>query len=273
MVQYIYILIFNLILAKYFKEIKNFSLIIITLSFTLFFSLRWGVGTDFYNYYTGFFRYGVLNIEVLLRKDSLFYFLVKILYMITNKNYVLYQFIVGFLIYFPLIYIYKKKSNSFENTIFFFQTLTIAFFPLNGVRQALAGSLGLVSIYFYTKSPNKLKSLIFFILAVSIHNSAIILLLIPILIKIKPNKKNIIKIIILFTILLIFFEKVYTLGINSFVIFGNQKMISDYGNLKNLRKGVNLLTILFQFFPIILYYIFYKKYISKKKYIYINSSI
>lgn len=120
---------------------------------------------------------------------------------------------------------FNTDSNLNYALAFFIYLVTFYFKSLNLVRQHLAISFILLFYTYYLKGKNK-TAIIFFIISVLFHSSAIIALLIPIILNItkKNNDFNKVSIVILFSTLLI-----SLFGFNW--IF---KLIIDLGFFKNI---------------------------------------
>lgn len=108
----------------------------------------------------------------------------------------------------------KKESKNILMTIFLFITLGFYQTSFNIVRACYATFMGYIAINKIEK--NKAKGLLLFVLAFLLHQSTIVLLLIPLLNKIKLKKKNIKYYLAL--IILLFISMDYILPLISMIL-------------------------------------------------------
>lgn len=105
---------------------------------------------------------------------------------ISNGSINFYLFIIGSLIFAPLIHIFRDESVDPNLSLYVYISLGLLYFNFSALRQSIAISLSYLSMYFINKS-FLLYSLVI-ILASTFHKSAIVLL--PLYIFYKRSKSN-----------------------------------------------------------------------------------
>lgn len=137
------------------------------LVFTLIIGLRDGVGIDFYSYRDAFLKGYDMD-----RMEIGFKLLIQILKWCCMPAQMLF-IVVAFLQVYTFTRFTKYYPNIYPWTFFFYFTTLFAFFSFNGLRQSLAFTILLWSVYFiYRRQP--IKYLILVLLAASIHRSALL---------------------------------------------------------------------------------------------------
>lgn len=186
----------------YFKFFKLLSIIV----FSFFICFRYNVGTDFFNY-MDFYDYCAkipLNEIFQYRMEPGAIVLYKISYLISsNPITIIYtmSFVIIIATYILLdkieTYYGEKLDSSLSLVCFLFLFLP---FCLNGMRQGIAILFGLISILEFIHEKKRL-SIVYLILAVLFHSSAVILL-VYLIFYLFNKKNNVNSCIILFSFIL-----------------------------------------------------------------------
>jgi hypothetical protein len=170
------------------KIISNILIIVSLMILTCLFGFRYYVGTDYKSYYELLTHYRYSNnilssasIEIGNR------LLIYLSFMFTNKY--LAFFLYGFVTMLPLYLANKEYDYKYLPLSIFIYNCTLLPFAFNGMRQAVAMSLLLLS-FVYLKNNKKRKSIITYILAFMFHTSAIIMLPYFIVLFIQNEKKE-----------------------------------------------------------------------------------
>jgi len=223
---------FLLIHRKYLQTNKLLSSYIIFIAFMFFWlisALRFEVGTDFYAYYNY-----ITNLEFVRIKNNEYgmMFLAELINLFTTEGQ--YLIILSSLIVFSLIFYTIVKYSSYpEISVILFFALGYYFTSLNIVRQYLA-----ISILFYASikylGKKDLIYLLFNLIAITFHFTAIMGFVIYILEKISKQDK-IIKytFVSLFILSMIFYENLISLLANSYYL--------DYQNTAYITEGANII--------------------------------
>ena len=100
---------------------------------------RWCNGTDFFNYYMGFYSSEDQNLDYIkINRDILFSLITYITRNFISDNFLVYNAILAVCTYAPVIVIMRKYSVDFKMTILLYIFSTAYFQPYNTVRQAIA---------------------------------------------------------------------------------------------------------------------------------------
>lgn len=161
------------------KYLLNFLFIV---SF-LFSCFRKGIGADFYSYYD--IQRGVYHSWSYVYFEKIhcvFYYIGKIF-----KYDYMYFVLSSCFIFFFLYLIMKNYKNQKYTIFFFFLATGFYFYSFNGIRQFMA-----LIVFLYAAKYINIKNKNYFILilfATCIHNSAIILFVVPLLLKVLKKMK------------------------------------------------------------------------------------
>jgi transmembrane protein EpsG len=190
---------------KGFKDL-NFTLksfwILAIISVPVFIStIRYGVGTDYYNYleiYTQINSLPTEKIWVIYGNEPLFFYLNKLAYIVFNSSVGLF-FLTSFIVHLFIILglDYYKKHISLPLALFIFYMILFNF-GLNGMRSAIAISIVFFSLrYIHIKKP--IHFFTWIIIATLFHNTAIICSVFYLLKSTKNEKRSQVKKILFYT--------------------------------------------------------------------------
>lgn len=143
--------------------------------FTCFIGLRYGVGTDYYNYSRGYYnRIGLSWKETFDLSDPSLYVLTKLGSYIWNDPVMM--FLLAALIFFSLYIscIYRFSENFFLSVVVFIISGTMLD-SCNGVRQSLAMAI-IFSGYGFLRDRKFVKYLLVILLASTFHSTAVIMI-------------------------------------------------------------------------------------------------
>ena len=103
------------------------------------YTFRWCNGTDFFNYYMGFYSSGDKNFDYIMEnRDILFSLLTYIMSNLISDNFLIYNAVLAIFTYAPVIVVMRKYSTDFKTTVLLY-IFSIAYFqPYNIVRQSIA---------------------------------------------------------------------------------------------------------------------------------------
>lgn len=161
------------------SKLKNILFLSLTCTFMLFiFTSRYGIGFDYFNYYTLFNQCKNLSfIDILTFKGPIepgFGLILKLISFITTDIVIMYL-ILGIIAFSTLgFYVYKFSPSPFIS-IYLFVTFGFMFGLMNLFRQYFAAIIFLFAIKFI-KEKKLLPFLLITILAASIHKSALLIL-------------------------------------------------------------------------------------------------
>ena len=223
------------------------------------YTLRWCNGTDYYNYYLDFQKMKYVKMDYILKhRDILFSLLTYYTYKLSNGNFIIYNMILGILIYVPVVLTLKKQSSNFLVTMLLYIFMTLYFTPFNTIRQGIACSICFYA-YNYINQHEYMKFVVMVLVASMFHSTALIL--IPILLFLNEEFfSNKIKLAILLSIFVfINLDSLWSYFIEFLNLIGQSKIASDYKDSLLDENGVNIYRVIVAFLPTVISYIFYNK--------------
>ncbi|BAX78636.1 hypothetical protein ALGA_0241 [Labilibaculum antarcticum] len=169
------------------------------LIYSLFWGLRYNVGTDFQSY-ENFFRSVKMNTSNIYKLEPGYHFLNEILAnldLTSTSIFIVTSFIVVYFLYKSV----STKSNLLPIVIFFYFTTSTVLFSQNGIRQSIALCILFIVIRFFVEK-KYIKSIILLILAFLFHKSVLIpAMLIPIFYRNIFSSRILVLIAMLFTLI------------------------------------------------------------------------
>lgn len=214
---------------------------------------RYKVGTDYANYKDIYYLVGLAD-KIELKGEFLFNAFVKLLTIITSNVQILF-FTTALITYILIFAALKKYSINLTLSSYFLITTFTYYATMNGIRQYMASALlfyGFKHIY----EGNFKKYLIYVLIAVSIHQSAFIMILVYFLARNRiDSKQNLIV-----TLCFIFAIVVYQPFVKVLSIFTQFTRFDNYIEVfKAADNGANILRILVAFMPVLVMFIFRKR--------------
>lgn len=246
----IYIIVLSIVLiwvffGKLLLNKKVFLLPVLLLSFFAG-SRHYTVGTDSFAYASGYLSN--------LNPDD-YSFRVEVEYGYQVINYIFLKFtheyfwfflFTSFIVVLSYLVFIKKYSTNYFLSVFTFITLGFYTFHFNTLRQGIAISLIVVSTFLYINN-KKIRSIIFLLLALSFHYSAIIMILFLFLTKIK-------KIRLEYKITLVFIASVFLSYDIISILAGVNDKYSNYEVLSE-KSGGYLTSTFYSIVAIIVYFL------------------
>lgn len=223
----------------------------------LFFGFRnYDVGTDTNSYYNIFMHIGKsFSFSTLFEYEFLYCLLNAICYSI-SKNFTLCLFIIGIIIYTNLVFSINRLSDNPIISFGLFLALGMYSQSFNLIRQYLAISFVMLSLYFLIKKNSNIKFLACVCIAFLFHKTAIICILFPLLKKIKFCYNSVAKLYCISVAIIIFFPSIVSL----FDAIMGTSYYTNYANItiENFNMGI-VLVIIIIIFAISFLLIFRKK--------------
>lgn len=258
-VNILLIMLYSLIELNLYKKNNNNNkakkaLFVLTF-FQMFFILTFRkhtLGADGEAYFNAFFRVKDISFQRIFdfnmgspihSFERGFIFLNKLISLFTN-NYTVYLGILSLLILLPIFVTIRNYSKLPIFSIFLYISLNFMHFSISGLRQALAFSIIFYACNFLIKRKN-FKFLVTVLIASSMHNSALIFLIVPLIIKIPINNLYVL---------------IYTTTFVTFFIFREQILhlltLLYYGSGRDAvnTESFNLLLVTTLLFYILLIY-------------------
>lgn len=230
----IYFFILSIFVKRNKTVIDLFALILLTF-ITFSFGLRYGVGTDYYNYEYDFYnRYSVVTLEYL------YYLLRYFIKVVFNEFYVL-TFVMMFITNL-FIYLGLKKRN--VNGVYLLLALMIYLSSVNLIFLNLMRQGVAVAIFFYASmyiDEKKFKKYLFYVIvAAGFHISSLALLPLYFIKSFKITKTK----YLLFVIVCYFFVYIdFSKSIINYLAMNVSRYYKYYNHEYILNSEVNLLSI------------------------------
>ena len=203
--------IYFLLKIKSLSNLENTLYYAICFYFIIFVGARYEVGGDWFVYLKNFNNIDVDNFSALITSRneigySLFSYLIKFF----GLNFFYFNLSLSIIVITSVFYFVKKNINPFFGLIIIYP-LFIVVFSMGFVRQAIACSLILISIY-NLENKKIFRYYFFVLLAASFHISALLFIIIHSIIKIsnlKFNLKEALQALIIILIMIIIFYFAY----------------------------------------------------------------
>ncbi|WP_338587934.1 EpsG family protein [Clostridium baratii] len=202
------------------KKINFFDYVLL-LFLILVCGLRENVGTD-YNLYK--FYYSNIN------QNSRFELGFKDMIIFSNNlglSYNTFLLIVSAITMCLFYFLIKKYSRKPASSIFYFVVLGYYAYSFNIIRQMLAISISLFGIK-YIKEKKFIRYLVVILIASIFHSTALIMIPVYFLLKLKNNIKNNVIIIFLCGIMPFLYTKIFTFIVTNFKQYNSYATINDF---------------------------------------------
>lgn len=243
-------------------EEKNNQNLAIVLFFLIYFILlalrRSDVGVDINGYLGHFERssnYGLLEYLSLYSNEYAFYLLNKLISWVTTNEQIYLTIMAGITV-FPLMYLYRKESESPMLTLSFFLILPVFTMFFSGLRQSIAIAI-IVPAYYMVKARKPIKFVLLVLIASLFHQSALVALLLYPVYHIKWSRKMLIWIIPLMAILYVFNAQIYVLLVS---FWGEE--YSSYGEAT--ETGAFMMLLLFLLCLVFSYFLLEDEYADEE---------
>ncbi len=234
------------------------SVAVIFCIFCFLYAFRWRVGTDFMGYYYSYNIYGQSSIKELIgERDWGFSVLSAAVYHLSNGNFQLYNLVLAIITYAPIMYVYRRYSGDFCLTVFLYMTTLACFWPYNGVRQSLAGSI-CFGAFSYLCNKKYLKYVVCILIASVCHSTALIMFPLMFFLLMKPWNRAMLLVTTGILLSILFLGNLWGYVIGLLDVLGQEKMVSDYGNTIISSNGVNSLRIIVALLPVLLSFMLHK---------------
>lgn len=240
-------IVFNLVIANFIDKEKNNKLTICVF-FSLFFlllALRSDeIGVDLVNYKYYFNTLKNAAWENIFSKTDIepgFVIFCKI-FIDLGVNFQMFLVVVAAFELIPIMLLYKNETLDSLLEILLFLNIGIFSMFFSGLRQSIAISLGTVA-YRCLKKQGVVSTILFFLvvlIAISMHKSAFILLLMPFLYYPKFTKKSLFFILPILFIIFVFKRQIF-----NFILKLLPKDYAEYGLSDTHSYGMLILYILF----------------------------
>jgi len=233
------------------KKRETYNIVTLFYIFLLFFACtRFGIGTDYFNYYRIFTRLpDSFNNLSLLKLTSYgvepgFSFLI-ILFKSLNLSYVQFIALCSFIPLTLIFYTIQKYSINKTVSLFIFFANYYAVYIENLIRQGIAMSIFICAVLYLISTKKIINFLILILIGVTFHFSLIIALIVPVILKFNKklflNKYSVILLsIIAFVAGIVFFRSIASIipRVNPYVSWGSN-------NSAIIIRTLNIILILY----------------------------
>ena len=244
--------------------------------FTFFYAARWYVGTDFGAYLLIFnTRLGVSLRDIVGTRDWGFYLLTAIIGNYIVTDFFLYSVIMGAIIYSLVIFTYRKYTTDFLMTCALYVSMCLYTAAFNGTRQTFAAAILFAGFPLLFERKKWWRYAVVIAIAFTFHSTALMVAPFFIFCKLKPWKKPFIFICAFLVLLIAILPGLWTTIIDALDSIGQDKLAEDYGDITQLRAGVNVLRILVAAFPVVISFVYYPNLARENKHIdfFINMAV
>lgn len=227
-------------LKDYKQIISNILCVLAILIATLVAGLRYGVGTDFFNYqdrFNHYIEYPNINIK---RSNVGFGILIKAILLVTQNSQVLF-IVTAFIINTLIILFIRKNTKLYDVGFYLFICLYFYCSSLNIMRQWISIAIFLYALK-YAYDNKFIKYIIATLIATSFHITSLIMIPLYFLFRIKLNKKNMIILLSVIALLLILF---YTVGVQIAEAFNMPEKYLKYMKFDSTLDGGGVAYVVF----------------------------
>lgn len=240
-----------------YKNYNNIFILISLVSLIVISGFRYKSGTDFHTYTEIYMLAPKTNLSD--ATDIGFLIICKILNRISLDPQLMFL-VTSIIINILIVNTLRKKSTSYELSMWLYINTFAYYSTFNGVRQWVAAAI-VFSGSEYLFKRNFKKYLIVVILASLIHASAIVMLVIYFIVNSKPfSLRNLFIIISFIGAIFLYIPFVNLL----FKLLQGTQYAYYFNVVKDSTNGVNPIRIIVYLLPVILFALFYKK-LNKKK--------
>lgn len=231
---------------------RNYLFFLFSLIISSFLIFRFGIGVDYFGYY---------EIYTVYKKTYSFYTepIFALCNYIFNNLGLSFSFFMSFISFLMISFTLHTINTFSENkifTLFLFFTLYYSVYYESAIRAGFVISLFIYAYFNFLRRGKLKRYYLFILIAMGFHYTAIVLLLVPFLIKINSRffvkYKNFLVLFLLFFILSFFLQKIFSSLVTSVI-----PKYSYYLNKKIFSRSY--FTILFCFIRGIFVIILYKK--------------
>ena len=255
------------ILTRKKKFNKWLSVILVIIPLVCVEGFRNKVGTDFWEYYDMFKIVPNYKLSFIFdftgnqigQVEKGFIFLIWLIGKV-NSNPQFIVFITSLINVFFVVYTLKKYSESFPFSIYLYITTMMYYSAFNGIRQWIASVFLFWAIKYIIEGKWK-KYLFCIFIASTIHISSLIMLPIYWITRSKPFGEKTVIIILIFVILSAFLAPFLA----QFETITEGTRYYGYTSISEEDNGVNILRVLVAAVPVVISYIFYKKFKEDKE--------
>lgn len=234
--------------------------LLVLAAFMIPYVIRYHVGTDFMAYYKFYEWHTSYSMDRIMEQtDFGFYLLERVNYLVSDGNWYYHCFIIGLLIYVPILYNYMRFANNFSYAILIYIFFMQYYSGYNAVRQSIAVSLTVVAITLYLDH-KRVLALVFLAIAYTFHSSVIIVFVLMLLAMFDYRNKLLtaIKAIMLFSVMVL--PSLWGRIMSFLGSMGQDKLVEDYSDVDlSGDKGANFLRIAVYMVPVIIAFVFARK--------------
>lgn len=195
------------------------------------------VGADNMNYYK-FFNNKHMVSNILHNYMEPGYVALNCIVHILFNNYVIFQFIIGWIFLAAIFYFIDKMAINFDYTLFMFIGIGMFFLGMNQVRESVAAVL-VLDAYIMFKEKKMKRFFLFFCIAVLFHYSVLICIL-PFIImyivkSMKLSERRVAYLILIFSFFVFGFIDFFLIKLSSIPVYGDY--YRAYVALGYIKKG------------------------------------
>lgn len=222
-------------------------------------------GTDSGTYISGYRDIKYASFESILEmNDVAFYILCWIDYRLFAGSVELHYTVLAILTYGPIMYMYVKYTDNFCLAGTLYILTTGYYFAFNGQRQAVAVGICIIAVLGLIRG-NWKWFVIVVLIASRFHSTALFVLPVGFLAKLKTNSKPFIIIAVCLFVSAIFAGSLWNRLFDLLGMMGQDRLVEQYAGESSTYGGANILRVFVLAAPIVIGIMFYKSLSGKYK--------
>lgn len=225
------------------KGRENFAIFMVIAGMVYVYTIRWGVGTDFYTYKENYEMIGPRTYEFVRDRGGewIFNMLVWGIYQLKPNDIVFYNMIMGIIIYTMAIKTIQKSTDKLFLAIMFYMFICYTY-AFNGTRQMLAAMVCFLG-HDMLRQKKYVPYFILILIAWKIHSTAIMVLPFFFLGKLPYNDRKLMFIEVTVVIVSLFVVALWDRILGFLNFFGFEKLAEDYKDITK-KTGASLIRVI-----------------------------
>lgn len=252
-------------LGQNYKMPQTVFLVLSVMTIMATYVFRGRTGTDSGTYISSYNKMSQLSFQNILEtRDILFNIICWIDYRLFLGSLELHYIVIGIITYVPIIYMYVKYTDNYSLAGILYILTTGYYFGFNGQRQAVAIGVCIIALILLMNGHWK-WFIVVTIIASKFHSTALFMLPVGFLAKIKTNSKIFILVSICLLVSAILAGSLWNTLFDILGMMGQDKLVNDYAGNSDAFGGANILRFFVLAVPVGIGIYFYKNLSPKNK--------
>lgn len=211
------------------------------LTWVLIYTFKGTTGTDSWGYWHNFKELSISQVGIVSYmsqfRDFLYQGVTWVICKITNGKWIGACFFFAVLLYSPILYLISKKSiNPCFSCIMYIFYMNY-FFGYNGLRQGLSMGFAVIAFYFFLAEKKFKLYMLFMFIAYGFHSAAMFAIPLHFILLQNIRSTKSFFIVLGFLLTFLFLSQLWGGFMGALDMVGQEKMVSDYGNLAHYDTG------------------------------------